>query len=165
MIRVVTWESMMVQKALAPVMALDGIADPYYGWISKQYGGGTEAKPLDVWWAVEFPKPLPAIAGVRIFGDHRAVIPVQTALQVQVRENGAWKTVVEVKDAKDKDLTVKFPQVRTVSALRIFVPAANLPKFPQRTYTDGYVRICELKVLLPDGSEANPLDLCGKLQP
>lgn len=37
----------------------------------------------------------------------------------------------------------------TTDALRVLIPATDIPG-------DGYVRICELKVLLPDGSEENP---------
>jgi hypothetical protein len=157
------------EPRFGPALALDGNPDPYFGWISQPYGGGTKAAPKDVWWSVEFPKALPAVAGVKIYGDHRGEIPVQTALQVQVRESGVWKTVAGVNDAprKDKDLTIKFPKTMAVSALRIFVPAADLPKSipPLPAYTDGYVRICELKVLLPDGSEENPVELFNPFKP
>ena len=140
-------------------MALDDSADPNRAWISKQYGGGTKDKPLNVWWAIEFPAKPVTIKGVKIIGDHRDVIPLQTALQVQVYENGAWRTVAQVKDASDKDLVVKFPQPLSVTALRIFVPAADLPKSPQCADTDGIASICELQVILPDGSLQNPANL------
>jgi len=139
-------------------LALDGDSDPYQAWISKPYGGGTKEKPLDVWWAVEFPKATPPIAGVKIIGDHRPEIPLQTALQVHVREDGAWKTIAEAKNAADKDMTVKLSTATPLSALRIFIPAADLPR-SKRPDVDGIVRICELKLILPDGTEANPKDL------
>ena len=132
-------------------LALDGDPDPYQAWISRQYGGGTKEKPLDVWWAVEFSKPTVPIAGVTIIGDHRAEIPLQRALQVQVPDNGAWKTIAEVKDITEKDISVKLPAPVSLSGLRIFVPAAALPKSPDRADTDGIVRICELRLILPDG--------------
>jgi hypothetical protein len=134
-------------------LALDGDPDPYRAWISKPYGGGTKAHPLDVWWAVEFVKQPLTIQGVKIIGDHRPEIPLQTALQVQVREDGEWRTVAEVQDAKDKDMTVRFPQPMPVRSLRIFVPATALPRSPQRADTDGIVRICEVLAITPDGQE------------
>jgi len=123
--------------------ALDGDPDPYRAWISKQYGGGTKAQPLDVWWAVEFLKKPVTIKGVKLVGDHRDVIPLQKNLQVQVREGGVWKTVGELKDATTKDVTISFAQAETTDALRIFVPAADLPK-SDRADVDGIVRICEI---------------------
>ena len=137
----------------APDLAIDGDADPFQSWISKSYGGGTKDKPLDVWWQVEFPagKPM-TIKGVKITGDHRDVIPLQKNLQVQVRNGGTWKTIGEVKDAAAKDCAVTFAQPVTTEALRVFVPAADLPK-SERADVDGIVRICELLFIMPDGSE------------
>ena len=51
-------------------------------------------------------------------------------------------------------MTVDFPQVVTTDALRIFVPAADLPK-SERADVDGIVRICELLLILPDGRESS----------
>ena len=140
------------QSIYAPEHGADNALDPaiHRAWVSKQYGGGTKAKPNDVWWAVEFLEKPVTIKGVTIIGDHRDVIPLQTALQVQVRDNGAWKTVAEVKDANDKIITVTLPKPVFVTGLRIFVPAADLPKSPQRADTDGIVRICELRVILAE---------------
>jgi hypothetical protein len=143
------------QSTYAPeydaALALDGDPDPFQAWISKPYGGGTKTAPQEVWWSVEFEKPTRPMAGVKIIGDHRDVIPLQTALQVQVRENGAWKTVAEMKDAKEKDIAVTFPKALPVSGLRIVVPAADLPKSPARADTDGIVRICEIEFVYADG--------------
>ena len=44
------------------------------------------------------------------------------------------------------------------SAINILIPSADIPG-------DGYVRICELKVLLPDGSEENPVELFAGEKP
>ena len=71
-----------------PELAVDGDPDPYRAWISKPYGGGPKDKPLDVWWAIEFPKKPVTIKGVKIIGDHRDVIPLQKSLQVQTRQSG-----------------------------------------------------------------------------
>jgi hypothetical protein len=138
----------------APENAIDGDPDPYAAWISKPYGGGTKGKPLDVWWALEFPagKKL-QLRGVEIVGDDRPIIPLQRNLKVQVRDAGAWHTVGELKDATARTVRVEFPQVVTTDALRVFVPAADLPK-SDRADVDGIVRICELMLILPDGKEA-----------
>jgi hypothetical protein len=138
--------------------ALDGGTDPSQAWISKPYGGGTKEQPLDVWWAAEFPEPATQVAGVAIIGDHRSEIPLQTALQVQVRENGAWKTIAAVKGARDRDLTITFPGTRSLTELRIFVPAEDLPK-SERAGMAGIVRICELELVLSDGARVNPVNL------
>ena len=119
-------------------------------------------KPLDVWWAFEFPagKKL-QLKGVKIIGDDRPVIPLQRNLQVQVRDGGGWKTVGELKDATARTVTVDFSQVVITDALRVLVPAADLPK-SERTDVDGIVRICEILLILPDGKESG---LTPLLQP
>jgi hypothetical protein len=138
----------------APENAIDGDDDPFAAWISKPYGGGTKAKPLDVWWAIEFPlgKKL-QLKGVKIIGDDRPVIPLQKNLKVQVRGEAGWQTVGELKDATTRTVSVEFPQVVATDALRVFVPAADLPK-SDRADVDGIVRICELLLILPDGTES-----------
>ena len=60
-----------------------------------------------------------------------------------------------------RTVTVEFPQVVTTDALRVFVPAADLPK-SERADLDGIVRICELLLILPDGKESPVIPL---LQP
>jgi hypothetical protein len=135
--------------------AIDGSTDPNLAWISKPYGGGTKENPQDVWWAFQFPagKKL-ALAGVKIIGDHRDVIPLQKNLQVQARLQGQWKTVGRVIGAGQKDFVVTWPQPVETGAIRVLVPATDLPE-------GGVVRICELLFLLPDGREAAPLDVFG----
>jgi hypothetical protein len=142
----------------APFLAVDGDADPYRAWISKPYGGGTKSEPRDVWWAVKFPvaKPL-RIKGVKIIGDHRDVIPLQKSLQVQVLEHGEWRTVALVRDAGQKDILATWPQPIEAAGIRIFVPAADLPR-SDNAETDGIVRICELLLILPDGREVASAD-------
>jgi chitodextrinase len=138
----------------APENAIDGDPDPYAAWISKPYGGGTRDKPLDVWWAIEFPggKKL-QLRGVKIVGDDRPVIPFQRNLKVQVRAEGGWQTMGELKDATAKTVRIDFTQVVATDALRVLVPAADLPK-AERADVDGIVRICELLLILPDGKES-----------
>jgi hypothetical protein len=140
-------------------LAIDGSTDPYSAWISKPYGGGSRDKPQDVWWALEFPagKKL-SLAGAKIIGDHREVIPLQKSLQVQARIGGRWTTVGQVSGATGKDLTIRWPQPVETTAMRVFVPAADLPHSAQAE-VDGIVRICELRFLMPDGREADPLEV------
>jgi chitodextrinase len=146
----------------APENALDGDPDPFAAWISKPYGGGAKDKPLDVWWAIEFPAGKKIqFRGVKIIGDDRPIIPVQRNLKVQIRDGGGWQTVGELKDATARTVTVAFPHVVATDALRIFVPAADLPK-SERADVDGIVRICELLLILPDGKESPVVPL---LQP
>jgi chitodextrinase len=142
-----------------PENAIDGDPDPFAAWISKPYGGGTKDRPLDVWWAIEFPggKKI-QFRGVKIIGDDRPIIPLQKDLKVQVREGGGWQTVGELKDAIARTVTVDFPQVIATDALRIFVPASDLPK-SERADVDGIVRICEFLLILPDGKESGLVPL------
>ena len=145
----------------AAELAIDGSPDPFFAWISKPYGGGTKEKPNDVWWAFQFPANRRlSLVGVKIIGDHREGIPLQKNLQVQARLEGSWKTIGRAIGASQKDLVVKWPQPVETDAIRVFVPAADLPHSP-RADVDGIVRICELLFLLPDGREAAPLDLFG----
>jgi Glycosyl hydrolases family 38 C-terminal domain/Glycosyl hydrolases family 38 N-terminal domain len=146
----------------APENAIDGDPDPFVAWISKPYGGGTKDKPLDVWWAIEFPagKKL-QLKGVKIIGDDRPVIPLQRNLKVQVRAGDGWQTVAELKDATTKTVAVEFPQVVTTDGLRVFVPAGDLPR-SERADVDGIVRICELLLILSEGKESAVVPL---LQP
>jgi Glycosyl hydrolases family 38 N-terminal domain/Glycosyl hydrolases family 38 C-terminal domain/Glycosyl hydrolases family 38 C-terminal beta sandwich domain len=138
----------------APENAIDGDPDPFAAWISKPYGGGTKDRPLDTWWAIEFPEGKQVqLKGVKIIGDDRAIIPLQRNLQVQVREGGEWQTAGQLEDAKEPTVTVVFPRVVTAAGVRIFVPAADLPK-SEHAAQDGIVRICELLLILPDGREA-----------
>ena len=137
-----------------PENAIDGDPNPFAAWISMPYGGGAKDKPLDVWWAIEFPGGRNIqFRGVKIIGDDRPIIPLQRNLKVQVRNGGGWQTVGELKDATTKTVTVDFPQVVTPEALRILVPASDLPK-SERADVDGIVRICELLLILPDGKES-----------
>ena len=151
-------EKVTAQSVYAPEYgpdnAIDGNPDPFAAWISKPYGGGTKDKPLDVWWAIEFPAGKKVrLRGVKIIGDDRPVIPLQRHLKVQVREGADWKTVGELKDATARTVAVNFPEVVAAEGLRVLVPAADLPR-SDRADVDGIVRICELLLILPDGQES-----------
>ncbi len=81
--------------------------------------------------------------------------------EIQVRKGGAWSTVATVRNARSNTVRVEFPQVVQGDALRVFVPAADLPRSTDPG-TEGIVRICELLLVLPDESETNVLDWLGK---
>jgi hypothetical protein len=137
-----------------PENAIDGNPDPFAAWISKPYGGGTKERPLDTWWAIEFTAGKKVrLKGVKIVGDDRAVIPLQKNLKVQVLVDAGWKVAGELKDAAARTVTVSFPRVMEAAGLRVFVPAADLPR-SERADVDGIVRICELLLVLPDGRES-----------
>ncbi|MHB8974995.1 MAG: hypothetical protein ACYC4N_31590, partial [Pirellulaceae bacterium] len=83
--------------------------------------------------------------------------PLQKTLQVQVRDGAQWRTVGEVKSATTNTATISFEQPVTTDSLRVFVPAADLPR-SDNLQVDGIVRICELLVTTPQGKELTLLE-------
>jgi len=144
-----------------PDNAIDGSPDPEMSWISKPYGGGTPEKPADAWWTVEFPAPV-RLRGVTIIGDYRAVIPFQRTLRIDYRSGGEWETVATVGNATEKTIRAQWAGTVETSALRIYVPAPDLPKSTLADIPDGVVRLCELLLLLPDGREVSVPDMLGQ---
>ena len=53
---------------------------------------------------------------------------------------------------------IRWPQPVETDCVRVFIPAADLPRSPDAGI-DGIVRICELMFLLPDGRVAAPLEV------
>jgi hypothetical protein len=143
-----------------PEAAVDGDPDPLAAWVAKPFGGGTRKAPADTWWVVEFPRRI-ALSGVTIVGDARPEIPIQRRLQVQYREGLQWTTAAEVHDAMEKTLRCRWPTPIQTDALRLFVPAADLPKSNRPDIPDGVVRVCELLFVLPDGREVAPEKALG----
>ena len=144
--------------------AIDGSPDPNFAWISAPFGGGTVETPRDVWWAFEFPgQRRLSLSGIKIIGDFREYIPLQENLHIQARLQGRWETVGQASGASQKDLVIKWPQPVETDAIRVFVPAADLPRSPQVGHPglDGIVRICELLFVLPDGRELRALEVFG----
>ncbi len=141
------------------VRAIDGDPDPYKAWVSAPYGGGTKDAPRDTWLAVEFPdgKAIP-LTGVKIIGDHRPIIPLQKALQVQVRKDGAWTTVADVSNATEKDIKAVWAKPLTTDAVRIYVSASNLPRSNNAT-VDGIARVCELILVDAAGNDMSVSEL------
>jgi hypothetical protein len=146
-----------------PDNAIDGDPDPYRAWISAQYGGGTRADIRDTWLVVELPRRV-KIKGVKIIGDEREVIPYQRNLQVQVRQGKDWKTAGEVRDAKMKTVRATWTEPLETDAVRVSVPAKDYPR-ASRADVGGIVRVCELLLVLPDGTETTLQDLFGKKPP
>lgn len=141
-----------------PEGAVDGSLDPLTAWVSKPYGRGTPEAPSAAWLEVELPRPL-WLRGVVIAGDERAVIPLQKGWRIELRENGAWVTAAAISNAHQKTIRSLWESPRQTSAIRVYVPAADLPKSQLADIPDGVVRIAELLLVLPDGREAAIPDL------
>jgi hypothetical protein len=93
------------------------------------------------------------LQGVAVVGDNRPVIPIQRNLRVDCRDGRAWKTAGQVRDTSDRTLRIRWPVPVETDAVRIFVPAADLPRSERPEIPDRTVRVCELLLLLPDGRE------------
>jgi hypothetical protein len=132
--------------------AVDGSPDPFTGWVSQPYGGGTKAAPKDTWLEVELPRPL-SLSGVIVVGDDRPEIPLQKMFRVDTRDASGWSTAVAVTNATSKTVRCQWGKPKTTEAIRIYVPASDLPKSGKDGIPDGVVRVAELMVILPDGSE------------
>jgi hypothetical protein len=136
-----------------PAGAVDGSLDPLTGWVSQPYGGGTKAAPKDTWLEVELPRPL-QLSGVIVVGDDRPEIPLQKGLRVDVRDASGWKTMAQVTNATEKTIHCRWDSPsQTANAIRVYVPASELPKSERPDVPDGVVRVAELMILLPDGAE------------
>jgi len=136
-----------------PAGAVDGSMDPLTGWVSQPYGGGAKTEPKDAWLEVELPRAL-SLLGVIVVGDDRSVIPLQKSLRIDLRDASGWKTAAEVVNAASRTIQCRWDTPRTAEAIRVFVPARDLPKSERADIPDGVVRVCELMIILPDGSEA-----------
>ncbi len=135
-----------------PEGAVDGSLDPLTGWVSQPYGGGTKLSPKDVWLEVELPRPI-QLSGVIVEGDNRPGIPLQKRLRIDLREDAQWTTAAEVTNGAANTIPCRWARPITAQAIRVYVSAGNLPKSDQPDIPDGVVRVCELKVLLSDGTE------------
>ena len=85
-------------------------------------------------------------------------IPTKS-LRIDYRDGGSWKTACEIREATAKTIQALWPTVLETDALRVFVPASDLPKSTRADIPDGVVRICELLLLLPDGRELSVPEL------
>ena len=139
----------------APENAIDGEPDPYTAWISASWGGGSREQPGDTWLVIQLPRKL-KLKGTVYYGDQRGEIPVLPSFQIQVRQDQQWTTAANVTAATAKVVTNTWPQVIETDALRFFVAGKDLPA---NDPAGGVVRVCELSVLLPDGTEASLADL------
>jgi hypothetical protein len=66
-----------------------------------------------------------------------------------------------VRDATERTLRCQWSTPIQTEALRLFVPAADLPKSNRPDIPDGVVRVCELLLVLPDGREVAPEQALG----
>lgn len=135
-----------------PDAAVDGDPDPLAAWVAKPFGGGTREAPADTWLIVEFPRRI-ALSGVTLVGDGRSEIPPQKNLRVEYRDGSRWVTASDIRDAAEKTIRCRWPTPIQPEALRLFVPASDLPKSDRVEIPDGVVRVCELMLVLPDGRE------------
>jgi len=140
--------------------AVDGDPDPLAAWVAKPFGGGTREAPADTWWEVEFPRRI-TLSGVTVVGDARPEIPLQRRMRIEYREGSQWRVAAEVNDATERTLRLRWPTPIQTDALRLFVPAADLPKSARSDIPDGVVRVCELMLVLPDGREVAPEQALG----
>ena len=65
--------------------------------------------------------------------------------------------MARISDATERNISCRWEVPQTAAAIRIFVPAAQLPKSERPDIPDGVVRVVELLAQLPDGTE---LPLC-----
>ena len=135
-----------------PGGAVDGAPDPLTGWVSQPYGGGSKESPKDVWLEVELPRPLD-LSGVLVVGDERSVIPLQKNLRIEIREGAGWRIASQITNATEKSIRCRWDNAHIVSAIRVCVPAVDLPRSQRAEIPDGVVRVCELMLLLPNGAE------------
>jgi hypothetical protein len=95
-------------------------------------------------------------------GDDRDCIPAQHGLRIDYREGEAWKTATEVRDATGRSVQTRWATPIETDALRIYVPAADLPRATVPGTPDGVVRVCELMLVLPDGHSVSVPELFGE---
>jgi hypothetical protein len=107
---------------------------------------------------VELPRPL-SLSGVIVVGDDRPEIPLQKMFRVDTRDASGWSTAVDVTNATSKTVRCRWDKAKTTEAIRIYVPASDLPKSEKDGIPDGVVRVAELMVILPDGSDSVIPDL------
>jgi hypothetical protein len=83
-------------------------------------------------------------------------------MRVEYREGSQWKLAVEVRDATERTLRCRWSTPIQTDALRLFVPAAELPRSTRSDIPDGVVRVCELLLVLQDGREVAPEQSLGQ---
>jgi len=139
----------------SPEMAIDDDPDPHAAWISASWGGGTREQPRDAWLVIELPRKL-QLKGSVYYGDDRPIIPILRTFQIQVREGQQWTTVASVTNATTRVVTNAWPVTVETDAVRFLVAGRDLPLDDP---AGGVARVCELSLLLPDGTEKNVSEL------
>lgn len=139
-----------------PQNAVDGNLHWSGAWVPARYGGGTKEQPKDVWLSIELDKPI-AIKGIKLVGDERDICWPKN-YQVFYRQDKQWRLGVAVRDAKQRTTLATWDQPIKTDGVKLLVSAADIPRYddPQ---TDGALIICEVLLVLPDGTEKSPREL------
>jgi len=143
----------IAQSDYAPEYSAENLIDgSSICWISKQYGGGTKEKPLDIWWQAEFSKNPISIKGLKIIGDKRTEVAQIGSCLLQMRIGGVWKEVAGVKGAKGGEIEIVLDKPIISDGIKLIFPAGDLP-FHNDAVQNGIVRVNEIRLILPDGKE------------
>ena len=145
-----------------PGMAIDGSDDPGSSWISLPYGGLSKDSPADVWLGIILPQNT-RIKGISLIGDNRKEIPFLENFKIYTRLNGKMSLSGEFKDGGIKmtpknSFKIVFANEVNTDGILFCVNGADLPK-SDNIEQDGIVRVCEVLLIMPDGSEKNVGDL------
>jgi len=141
-----------------PGMATDGNSDPGSSWVSLPYGGLSKNKPADVWLGIILPQNT-RIKGVMIIGDNRKEIPLMENFNIYTRLNGKLSLAGELKKGgttmtPKNSFKIVFADEVNTDGILFCVNGTDLPK-TDNIEQDGIVRVCEVLLIMPDGSERN----------
>ena len=145
-----------------PAMAVDGSHDSGSSWVSLPYGGLSKNSPADVWLGINLPQNT-RIKGISIIGDNRKEIPILENFKIYSRLNGKMSLSGEFKNGGIKmtpknSFKIVFANEVNTDGILFCVNGADLPK-SDNIEQDGIVRVSELLLIMPDGSERNIGDL------
>ncbi|MCX6900145.1 MAG: glycosyl hydrolase-related protein [Verrucomicrobia bacterium] len=134
---------------LGPEKAIDGdLAST--GWASAPFGGGTKERPQTAWLSVVFPRKI-AFSGLKlVYGP--GSVPLPKGCHLDRFDDGAWKPISQRRDPKTSAATLRFTRVVEIEAIRLLFRPNDLPR-SNDPKQDGIVRIAELLLQMPDGSE------------
>jgi hypothetical protein len=124
--------------------AIDG--DTGFGWVSAPYGGGSAAAPRDTWLEVRLPRSV-KLKGIALVGLSGKGTPPGRVVKVEYQADRTWRTASGPAAVPTEQTRFTFSNIVETDTLRISTSAAG-PWAP-----DGAVRIAEVLVILPDGTE------------
>lgn len=137
-------------KSYGADMAIDNSKSSQ--WVSKPYGGETEANPSDIWLGVNL-ESRAKIRGVKVFGDEREMMPIIKDFEILIKRDGELieidNLVIKADSIVKNSYEVDFGEDISADGVMILFDKDNLPKsdLPDQ---DGVVRICELEVIASD---------------